>query len=128
MDVGQVDPSQAFALASIWILFLAFGGSACLLPIIYTVGQAYQDAFNSGLSYSSQASALELLATANGILFMVLGSVIGYPVASASGNLFLSIRKEVYRRIDTNKHFESALFIQQALHSNVYLQQSILSL
>ncbi|XP_034689283.1 PGR5-like protein 1B, chloroplastic [Vitis riparia] len=81
---AEEDPSQVFALASIWILFLAFGGSACLVPIIYTVGQAYQDAFNSGLSYSSQASALQLLATANGILFMVLGSVIGYPVASAS--------------------------------------------
>jgi hypothetical protein len=86
MDVGQEDQSQVFALASIWVLFLGFGSSACVVPIIYTVGLAYQDAFGSGFSNSSQASVVELLAMVNGILFMALGSVIGYPIASASGN------------------------------------------
>lgn len=88
MDVGQEDPSQAYALASIWALILAFGISACLVPIVYTVGQAYQDAFNSGISYSGQASALEFLSMVNGFLFMALGSAVGYPIASASGNFF----------------------------------------
>ncbi|XP_038679549.1 uncharacterized protein LOC119980818 isoform X2 [Tripterygium wilfordii] len=39
MDVGQEDLSLAFALAIIWILFLAIGcsDSACIVPIIYTV-------------------------------------------------------------------------------------------
>ena len=86
MDVGQEDLSQVFALASIWVLFLGFGCSACVVPIIYTVGLAYQDAFGSGFSNGSQASVVELLTTVNGILFMALGSVIGYPIASASGN------------------------------------------
>ena len=86
MDVGQEDISQAFALASVWVLILAFGSSACLVPIIYTVGLAYQDAFGSGFSYGNQASTLGFLAMANGILFMALGFVIGYPIASASGN------------------------------------------
>lgn len=86
MDVGQEDLSQVFALASIWILFLGFGSSACVVPILYTVGLAYQDAFGSGVSNGSQASVVELLTTVNGILFMALGSVIGYPIASASGN------------------------------------------
>ncbi|XP_059660760.1 PGR5-like protein 1B, chloroplastic isoform X2 [Cornus florida] len=81
---AEEDPSQVFALASIWLLILGFGSSVCLIPIVYTIGQAYQDAFNSGFSYSSQASALEFLSTLNGILFIVLGSVIGYPIASAS--------------------------------------------
>lgn len=78
---AEEDISQAFALASIWSLFLAFGSSACLMPIIYIVGLAYQDAFSPGLSFVSQASALAML---NGLLFMTLGSVIGFPIASAS--------------------------------------------
>lgn len=82
MDVGQEDLSQVFALASIWILLLAFGTSACLVPIVYSVGLAYEHAFNPGFSYINQASALSML---NSILFMTLGCVIGYPIASASG-------------------------------------------
>ncbi|KAL7115522.1 hypothetical protein ACP275_04G187800 [Erythranthe tilingii] len=70
---AEADPSQVFALASVWLLILGFGSSACLVPIAYTVAQAYQD-----------ASALEFLATLNGMLFMLLGSLIGYPIASAS--------------------------------------------
>ncbi|CAK9139150.1 unnamed protein product [Ilex paraguariensis] len=81
---AEEDPSQVFTLASVWLLFLGFGCSACLVPIIYTVGQAYQDAFNSGLYYSNQASSGAFLAMLNGIFFMVLGSVVGYPIASAS--------------------------------------------
>ncbi|KAL3625864.1 hypothetical protein CASFOL_030393 [Castilleja foliolosa] len=80
----QEDPSQVFALASVWVLILGFGSSACLVPIIYTIIQAYQDAFSSGFSYTNQASALEFLATLNGMLFMLFGSMIGYPIASAS--------------------------------------------
>ncbi|KAI3450379.1 hypothetical protein Pfo_007044 [Paulownia fortunei] len=81
---AEEDPSQVFALASVWLLILGFGSSACLVPIVYTVAQAYKDAFNSGISYANQASALEFLATLNGMLFMLFGSMIGYPIASAS--------------------------------------------
>lgn len=88
MDVGQEDPSQVLALASIWVLILAFGSSACLVPIVYSVGVAYQDAFNSGISYHGQSSAVDFLSMVNGILFMALGSALGYPIASASGNFF----------------------------------------
>lgn len=84
MDVGQEDLSQVFTLASIWILFLAFGSSACLVPMVYTVSLAYQEAFNPGFSYINQTFAFSML---NAILFMALGSVIGYPIASASGKL-----------------------------------------
>ncbi|XP_065635314.1 uncharacterized protein LOC136070016 isoform X2 [Quercus suber] len=81
---AEEDISQVFALASIWVLFLAFGSSACIVPMIYTVGQANQHAFSSGFYYGIQASTLEFLSVVNGILFMALGSVIGYPIASAS--------------------------------------------
>ncbi|KAF5954205.1 hypothetical protein HYC85_007061 [Camellia sinensis] len=81
---AEEDPSQVFALASVWLLFLGFGSSACLVPVISMIGQAYRDAFNSGFSYSSQASALGFLSMLNGILFMALGSAIGFPIASAS--------------------------------------------
>lgn len=85
MHVGQEDPSQVFALASVWLLIFGFGSSACLLPIIYSVAQAYHDAFGSGFSNINQGSSLALLATFNGVLFMLFGSVVGYPIASASG-------------------------------------------
>ncbi|GFP82322.1 pgr5-like protein 1b chloroplastic [Phtheirospermum japonicum] len=99
---AQEDPSQVFALASVWVLILGFGASACLVPIIYTITQAYQDAFNSGSSYTNQASALEFLATLNGMLFMLFGSMIGYPIASASGNeydVFTNVRKPYFNML-----------------------------
>ncbi|KAJ6315734.1 hypothetical protein OIU78_019077 [Salix suchowensis] len=81
---AEDDISQAFALASIWIFFLTIGSSACTLPIIYTIGLAYQNAFGSGIAHGSQATIIGFLATVNGILFMAVGSLIGYPIASAS--------------------------------------------
>lgn len=75
--------SQAFALACIWILFLAVGGSAFLVPIVYIVGLAHQEAFNSGFAYSSES--LQFLAMANSFLFMAMGLLIGYPIVSSSG-------------------------------------------
>lgn len=90
MYVGQEDPAQVFALASVWLLFLGFGSSACLVPVVYTFGQAFKDAIDSGLSTGSQAPVLELIAMMNGMLVMMLGSMIGYPVASAAGNNLIS--------------------------------------
>ncbi|MBA0704057.1 hypothetical protein Golax_016342 [Gossypium laxum] len=78
------DLSQGLALASIWILIFAFGCTLCLVPIVYTISLAYQDPFSSDASYDSQAANLEFLATVNGILFMGIGSVTGYPLASAA--------------------------------------------
>lgn len=65
-------------------MILGFGGFVCLVPVIYTIGQAYQDAFNSGASYTSQASMLQFLTMLTGIIYIILGSIIGYPIASAS--------------------------------------------
>ncbi|KAK9055355.1 hypothetical protein SSX86_026438 [Deinandra increscens subsp. villosa] len=82
---AQEDPSQVFALASVWLLFLGIGSSACLVPVIYTLGQAFKDALDSGFSAtSSQAPFFEFIAILNGMLVMMLGSMVGYPVASAS--------------------------------------------
>ncbi|KAH9701298.1 PGR5-like A protein [Citrus sinensis] len=81
---AEEDLSQVLALGIIWILILAFGSSICFVPIIYTVFLAYQDAFSRGISYGSHASVSGFLATVNVILFMAVGSLIGYPIASAS--------------------------------------------
>ncbi|XP_048137389.1 uncharacterized protein LOC115745882 isoform X3 [Rhodamnia argentea] len=81
---AEEDLSQAFALAGIWILFLAFGGLAMIVPVLYTVGLAYQDALNSGIYQGTQASALGFLSAVNGVLLMAFGSVVGYPIFSAS--------------------------------------------
>lgn len=67
-----------------WLLFLGIGSSACLVPVIYTFGQTLKDALDSEFSNSSQAPLVEFLAILNGMLIMTLGSMIGYPVASAS--------------------------------------------
>ena len=83
--VGQEDLSMVFALASTWAMFLAFGSLACVGPVSYTVGMAYQNAFDSGLSLGSQTPGLGFLAVVNSLIFVGLGFVIGYPVASASG-------------------------------------------
>ncbi|XP_044483052.1 PGR5-like protein 1B, chloroplastic [Mangifera indica] len=81
---AEEDLSQVLALASIWILIFGIGSSICFVPMIYTVALAYQDAFSKGISYGSQASVSGFLAMANVILFMAVGALIGYPVASAS--------------------------------------------
>ncbi|PRQ34122.1 hypothetical protein RchiOBHm_Chr5g0065341 [Rosa chinensis] len=78
---AEADVSQVFALASIWILILAFGTGSFLMPILYTAGLAYQNAFSPGLSYVNPAASLSML---NSILFMIVGSVVGLPIASAS--------------------------------------------
>ncbi|KAK7262472.1 hypothetical protein RJT34_30045 [Clitoria ternatea] len=81
---AEEDLSMVFALASTWAMFLAFGSLACVGPISYTVGMAYQNAFDSGLLLGSQESGLGFLALVNSIIFSVLGFVTGYPIASAS--------------------------------------------
>ena len=81
--VGQEDLSMIFALASTWAMFHAFGSLACVGPISYTIGMAYQNAFDSGLSLGSQTSGLGFLALVNSLIFVGMCFVIGYPVASA---------------------------------------------
>ncbi|OMO56492.1 PGR5-like protein 1B, chloroplastic [Corchorus olitorius] len=87
----QEDLSQVLALAKHMILIFAFGCTLCDVPIIYTISLAYQDPFCSDFSYDSQAANLEFLATVNGILFMGIESVIGYPLASAAVSYLLVV-------------------------------------
>ncbi|XP_027905616.1 uncharacterized protein LOC114165151 [Vigna unguiculata] len=82
--VGHEDISMVFALASTWAMFLAFGSLACVGPISYTVGMAYQNAFDSGVSLGSQIPGVGFLALLNNFIFLGLGVIIGYPIASAS--------------------------------------------
>uniref|UniRef100_A0A7N0TCK5 Uncharacterized protein n=1 Tax=Kalanchoe fedtschenkoi TaxID=63787 RepID=A0A7N0TCK5_KALFE len=81
---AEEDPPQAFALASIWVLILALGSLACLLPIIQASGLTYQHLDDSAITYNNHAFTLDFLSRVKNILFTALGSVIGYPVASAS--------------------------------------------
>ncbi|TKY67356.1 PGR5 protein 1B [Spatholobus suberectus] len=84
---AEEDLSMVFALASTWAMFLAFGSLACVGPLAYTVGMAYQNAFDSGLSIASQTHGLGFLALVNSLILIVLGFVIGHPVASASAKV-----------------------------------------
>uniref|UniRef100_A0A7N0UJ71 Uncharacterized protein n=1 Tax=Kalanchoe fedtschenkoi TaxID=63787 RepID=A0A7N0UJ71_KALFE len=91
---AEEDPPQSAALASIWMLILTFGGSACLLPILYSVELAYQIAFDLGHSHGDQAPGMGFLSMVNGVLFIILGCVIGYPIASAS----IGVLQELWRK------------------------------
>ncbi|KAI3843260.1 hypothetical protein MKW92_005172 [Papaver armeniacum] len=71
---AEEDPSQVLALASVWILLLSFGSLSLLLPTLYTV-----DSLKCGM-----ASPFESLSTLNNFLFVAMGLLIGYPIASAS--------------------------------------------
>ncbi|KAF9598669.1 hypothetical protein IFM89_029919 [Coptis chinensis] len=84
VEARQEDPSQVWALASVWMLLLAFGSLVFLVPVHYIVALAYQDALHSRLFSSGTETALESLAMVNRILFLVVGSIVGYPIASAS--------------------------------------------
>ncbi|CAL9055946.1 unnamed protein product [Musa banksii] len=84
---AEEDPSQAFALASVWMLLLAFGTSAILVPTIYSLSLALSDIFNLRYFFYGGRSLFELFMMVNGFLIMGLGCLIGYPIASASGNL-----------------------------------------
>lgn len=66
------------------MLILAFGSSACLLPVIYVVGLAYQHVLSSEVSRGGQLAGMEFFSIVNGILVIMLGCAIGFPVASAS--------------------------------------------
>ncbi|KAG9131790.1 hypothetical protein Leryth_009532 [Lithospermum erythrorhizon] len=82
---AEEDQSQVFALASVWLVILGFGCLVAIVPIAYTLFQAYKDEFNSEILYASQESKLKLLTVISGIFYILLGSIIGYPIASASG-------------------------------------------
>ncbi|XP_023523155.1 PGR5-like protein 1A, chloroplastic [Cucurbita pepo subsp. pepo] len=81
---AEEDLSQVLALAGIWSVFLALGCSACLVPLICTADLVFKDPLSLGLSYNSQGSAFEFLSAINAILFIAFGSLIGYPIATAS--------------------------------------------
>ncbi|KAJ4875150.1 hypothetical protein Rs2_40168 [Raphanus sativus] len=82
---AEDDASQVLLLATIWILILLFGSSACVFPSMYGLGLVYGgDPFDSGLVYSSSSSSVPLLTKLNGILLTVLGPAFGYPIASSA--------------------------------------------
>lgn len=87
MCVGQEDPSQVFALASVWMLLFVFGSSAILVPVIYAVVRAVNDVSESRYFYHDERSPFDIFMIVNVALFIGLGFLVGYPVASASGKI-----------------------------------------
>ncbi|GAB2235023.1 hypothetical protein Drorol1_Dr00004300 [Drosera rotundifolia] len=81
---AEEDLSQVLLLASVWILILLFGSSVCLAPILYTCNVAYQETLNASSRYENPSPFMEYLHLLNEVLFVVLGSLIGIPFASAS--------------------------------------------
>lgn len=96
MHVGQEDLSQVLALAGIWLLFLALGCSACLVPLICIADLIFKDPLSLGLSYDTHGSPFGFLSAINAILFMAFGSLIGYPITTASGKLWLPVVFAIY--------------------------------
>lgn len=85
--VGQEDPSQEFALASIWLLLLAFGSTAIFVPVIYVISLAFADNISSRYFFYSERLTIVSLEMVNKTLTLVLGCLIGFPLAYASSKL-----------------------------------------
>ncbi|URD81940.1 PGR5-like protein [Musa troglodytarum] len=81
---AEEDPSQAFALASVWLVLLAFGSSAILVPAICIITLAFADAINSRYYLYSEISTFGSLMMVNKTLILGLGHLVGYPLAFAS--------------------------------------------
>ncbi|CAL9207443.1 unnamed protein product [Musa hybrid cultivar] len=81
---AEEDPSQAFALASVWLVLLAFGSSAILVPVICIITLAFADAINSRYYLYSEISTFGSLLMVNKNLILGLGHLVGYPLAFAS--------------------------------------------
>lgn len=72
------------ALSSIWMLLLLFGTSAFLVPTLYTLSIAIGDVFGARhLLYGEKS--LDAVTRVNDLALVGLGYLVGYPIASASG-------------------------------------------
>ncbi|OEL29018.1 hypothetical protein BAE44_0009966 [Dichanthelium oligosanthes] len=81
---AEEDQSMFMALSSIWMLLLLFGTSAFLVPSLYTLSLAFGDVFGARyLLYG--AKSLDAITRVNDLALVVLGYLVGYPIASASG-------------------------------------------
>lgn len=81
---AEEDPSQVLALATVWILLLAFGSFAFLVPTILTISAALEDTFNSRFFLSGKKYPFDFTPMLNSALFAGLGFSVGYPIASSS--------------------------------------------
>ncbi|XP_042389954.1 PGR5-like protein 1A, chloroplastic isoform X1 [Zingiber officinale] len=81
---AEEDPSQEFALASIWLLLLAFGSTAIFVPVIYVISLAFADNISSRYFFYIERSTIGSLAMVNKTLTLVLCYLVGFPLAYAS--------------------------------------------
>lgn len=100
LNVGQEDTSQVVALAGVWIFLLAIGTLVFVAPSLYAISLVHQDIVSSGALPRNARATLDFFTALNGFLFMGLGVVIGYPIASASGKyidfLFWNYEKHIF--------------------------------
>ncbi|KAG6504550.1 hypothetical protein ZIOFF_036884 [Zingiber officinale] len=90
VPIWQEDPSQEFALASIWLLLLAFGSTAIFVPVIYVISLAFADNISSRYFFYIERSTIGSLAMVNKTLTLVLCYLVGFPLAYASMGLLLA--------------------------------------
>eukprot|EP00252_Welwitschia_mirabilis_P021692 TRINITY_DN562_c0_g1_i4.p1 TRINITY_DN562_c0_g1~~TRINITY_DN562_c0_g1_i4.p1 ORF type:complete len:263 (-),score=22.97 TRINITY_DN562_c0_g1_i4:651-1397(-) len=82
---AAADPSQVWALASVWMSLFVIGVGVFAAPLICTLNTFCQDAEQMIWNSHSTLQPGKSIAIANGILSMVLGSSLGYPIAAAAG-------------------------------------------
>lgn len=81
---AEVDHSQIWALASIWISLFVIGAVALAVPPVCTLSTICQDVIHMQLISHSSMPASKSFTVANGILAIGLGSSIGYPTTVAA--------------------------------------------
>ncbi len=83
----QVDPSQMWALASVWSLLLTLGLGVAAGPPVCTISKVCQDVVQVQVHSHKATLMSEAMTVANGLFAVGLGLLIGIPIAVAAGML-----------------------------------------
>jgi hypothetical protein len=84
---AEVDPSQMWALASVWSVLLTLGLGVAAGPPVCTVSKVCQDVVQVQVHSHKATLMSEAMTVANGLFAVGLGLLIGIPVAVAAGML-----------------------------------------
>ncbi|KAH9566932.1 hypothetical protein CY35_03G002300 [Sphagnum magellanicum] len=82
---AEVDPSQMWALASVWSLLLTLGLGVAAGPPMCTISKVCQDVVQVQVHSHKAVLMSEAMTVANGLLGVGLGLIIGIPIAVAAG-------------------------------------------
>jgi hypothetical protein len=110
----QVDPSQMWALASVWSLLLTLGLGVAAGPSMCTISKVCQDVVQVQVHSHKAMVMSEAMTVANGLLGVGLGLLIGIHIAVAAGMfLFQTLGRQGLWVSLTSKFMILAMWLPQ---------------